>query len=266
MKQLRLVASVLKIVSRERSLNRMGSLVEISNILARYVVLLFLYAYIFKYKGGSINGTTFQVITWSMFFYFTIMMFKIRDIGKHIMSDIKSGSVEILFSKPFHYLWYRIIWQLSSGFFPFISVALLGSTILYFSVGIPATMHSMFFVLTFLVAFVFSIINAVCIYTMVGLMAFWYEDIESTRWIIDKFVMILGGSYLPVALFPKVLYLLAIWSPFGAAYFVTHTVNDSWRSNFGTLLSIQFFWVVVLVFLMIFMFSRAQKKLSVNGG
>lgn len=244
----------------------MGYFVEVSSILARYVVLLFLYAYIFKYKDGSINGTTFQIVAWSMFIYFSIMLLKVRDISKKIMTDMKSGSIEILLSKPFHYLGYKILWQLSTGFYPFLYISLAGSIILYFYVGIPETMQSLFFVITFLVSLVFSVINAICIYTMVGLAAFWFEDVESMRWIVDKLVMILGGSYLPVALFPKILYLFAISSPFGAAYFVTHTVNESWRSNFAMLLSIQFFWVLVLVGLTIFIFSRAQRKLSVNGG
>jgi ABC-type uncharacterized transport system permease subunit len=76
----------------------------------------------------------------------------------------------------------------------------------------------------------------------------------------------LGGSYLAVALFPKFLYQAALYSPFGASLFVTHTVYDTWQSNWYILLAWQLFWIVSLGILMHFLFIRAQKKVSINGG
>ncbi len=266
MKGLKLFSSILKIVKTERSLYKIRSIVEITTILARCGVLLLIYAYIFKYKGGLIGDTNFQIVAWSMFIYFAIMMLKIRDINRNIMADIKSGTVEILFTRPINYLWYKIYYQSASGFFPFLYVTVAGVGILYFWIGIPETMQSWFFVITCIITFIFSIINAFCIYILVGLLAFWIEDVESFRWIIDKFIMVLGGSYLPVALFPKILYVLAIYSPFGAAYFVTHTVNSNWYIESSRVIPLQIFWAVVLVCAVYLVFKKAQKKLSVNGG
>ena len=85
-------------------------------------------------------------------------------------------------------------------------------------------------------------------------------------WIVDKAVMILGGSYLPVALFPAFMFKIALWSPFGASQFVTHTVYETWQTNWYQLVGIQLFWIVLLGLIVYFMFERAKQKISVNGG
>jgi ABC-2 type transport system permease protein len=97
-------------------------------------------------------------------------------------------------------------------------------------------------------------------------MAFWIEDINPIFWMVDKMVMILGGSYLPVALFPSFMYKIALYSPFGASQFITHTVYESWKTNWFLLISIQIFWIVILSILAYIVFLKARKKVSVNGG
>jgi ABC-2 type transport system permease protein len=114
--------------------------------------------------------------------------------------------------------------------------------------------------------FVFAAILSLLIYSVVGLLAFWIEDVKPLYWIVDKAVMILGGSYLPVALFPKIMYQIAIFSPFGASQFITHTVYDTWKVDYLKLIGIQLFWIIVVGIIVAYMFGRAHKKVSVNGG
>jgi len=78
--------------------------------------------------------------------------------------------------------------------------------------------------------------------------------------------MILGGSYLPVALFPTFMFKIALWSPFGASQFVTHTVYKTWQTNWYQLVGIQLFWIVLLGLVVYFMFESAKQKVVVNGG
>ena len=83
---------------------------------------------------------------------------------------------------------------------------------------------------------------------------------------VDKTVMILGGSYLPIALFPAFMYKLALYSPFGASQFVTHTVHKTWQTTWYQLIGIQIFWIILSGIIVYFMFEKAKKKVSVNGG
>jgi ABC-type uncharacterized transport system permease subunit len=71
---------------------------------------------------------------------------------------------------------------------------------------------------------------------------------------------------LPVALFPPFMYKLSLYSPFGASQFITHTVSQTWQTNWYKLIGIQFIWIIFFVVVVYFMFERAKKKISVNGG
>lgn len=241
-------------------------IVETMGVLARCGILLLLYSYVFRISGGSLHDTTFMVVAWSMFFYFASSVLRIRGIASKIMNDVKSGHVEMLFSKPVRYILYRMWWQVGSGLYPFLVIASGGTLAMILLVGVPESMTSGMFLLTFLMTFLFGVFLSLCLYTAVGLFAFWMEDISSLFMVIDKAVMVLGGSYLPIALFPNIMYTIAVWSPFGASMFVTHTVYDSWAVEWYKLVGIQVVWLCVFVGVVYFMFRRAEKRVFVNGG
>jgi len=236
------------------------------SLIARCGVLLVLYYYVFELKGGEVNNTPFIFIAWSMLFYFIFMTFRLRDIAREIMRDVQSGTVEILFSKPVSYLAYKMWWQIGSGVYSFLVAVVVGTIALMSIVGIPSTMAIVPFIPTLLLVLIGGILLTLLIYTIVGLLSFWIEDISPVFWIVDKAVMILGGSYLPVALFPDFMYKLALYSPFGASQFITHTVYESWQGNWYVLASIQYAWVIALTIVMLIMFTYAKQKVSVNGG
>jgi ABC-type uncharacterized transport system permease subunit len=54
-------------------------------------------------------------------------------------------------------------------------------------------------------------------YTLIGLFAFYVEDIEAFRFIYSKFDMILGGNIMPIPFLPHILQTIAYATPF--AYF-----------------------------------------------
>jgi len=266
MKQLRLANSIIKMMIKDRIQYPARLIVDTFGIIARCGVLLILYRYVFRYQGGLIQGVTFQIVAWSMFLYFSFMTLRLRDLAKSIMQDIKTGTVEILLSKPIHYLNYRMWWQVGAGMYPFFVATFLGVVALFLTVGIPESMQSWFFVGTFFITFFFAGILSLLIYSAVGLLAFWIEDVKPLYWIVDKSVMILGGSYLPVALFPETMYKIAIFSPFGASQFITSTVYNTWKIDYLKLMGIQLFWIIVVGFIVVYIFNRAYKKVSVNGG
>jgi ABC-2 type transport system permease protein len=147
-----------------------------------------------------------------MFFYFAFSTLRLRDISKSIMQDVQSGNVEVLFNKPVSYLGYRIWWQIGSGLYPFLVATILGSIALSLIVGVPATMTLPIFLPSVFLVFIGASVLSLVLYSIVGLLAFWIEEVNPVFWMVDKAVMILGGSYLPVALFPPFMYKLALYS------------------------------------------------------
>lgn len=266
MKAIRLASKILKTLTKDHIHYPERLIVDILTVIARFGVLIILYAYVFKINGGIINNTTFVVAAWSMFFYFSFMILGLRNISKVIMQDVRTGNVEVLFSKPISYIFYRFWWQIGLGLYSFVVITIVGGLALYLAIGFPSAFASSIFLFTIPFIFLGGVILSLILYGIVGLLAFWIQDINPVFWIVDKAVMILGGSYLPVALFPLIMYKIALYSPFGASQFITHSVYDSWQSNWYELLGIQFLWIVILGFVLYFLFKGAKKKVSVNGG
>lgn len=235
-------------------------------ISARLGILLLLYSYVFKINGGTVNGVSFVVVAWSIFFYFIFLNFNLRRLSKFMSEDIQSGNIEMFLSKPISYLTYKVWWTFGFGFYNFLFIGTLGFIIMALIIGIPESMTIGLFIPTLLVEFILTSILTIIIYGIIGIIAFWVEDINPVYWIIDKFVMILGGSFLPIALFPDFLYKISIYSPFGASMFVSHMVYDSWQYSWYKFMGMQVFWIVVLGLFMIWLFKKAKNKVSVNGG
>jgi ABC-2 type transport system permease protein len=266
MKRIRLVSKIIKTLVKDSIHYPSRLYANIFIITSRLGVVLALYWYVFKLNGGVVNGVTFIVIAWSMFFYFTFSNFNLRRISRFIMEDVQSGNVEVFLNRPISYLFYKIWWTFGIGFFNYIFIGIFGFIVLALLIGIPESMTIGLFIPTLLVEIILASILTIIIYAIVGLFAFWIEDINPVFWIVDKFVMILGGSYLPVALFPDLMYKFAIYSPFGASMFVSHIVYDSWRVDWYRLMGIQIAWIVILGGLLIWLFKKAGEKVSVNGG
>jgi ABC-2 type transport system permease protein len=266
MKELRLAAKIIKTLTKDRLHYPDRLLLDTIGLIARCGILLVLYYYVFKLNNGTINNTTFVFAAWSVFLYFIFSVMRLRDISRMIMQDVQSGNVEILMNRPISYLSYRMWWQIGSGFYSFAIISVLATIVMIIFVGLPKTMLSAIFLSTLVLTFIFSVILSLILYSLVGLSAFWIEDANPVFWLVDKAVMILGGSYLPVALFPPLMYQLAIYSPFGACQFIVHTVYESWGNDWYWLIGIQLLWIAIAGAVMALVFSRAKRKISINGG
>ena len=266
MKEIRFTNKIISILIKDRMHYPARLLVDTASLFARCGVLLLLYYYVFKLRGGEVNGSTFNMIAWSIFLYFVFSTFRLRDISRSIMQDVQSGNIEVFFNKPMSYILYKTWWQIGAGLYSAVVVGILGSIVLFLLIGTPQTMTISIFIPTLILTFLLASILTILIYGLVGILAFWIEDINPVFWLVDKAVMILGGSYLPIALFPPLMYKIALYSPFGASLFVTHTVTEAWKNNWYILIVIQILWIVITGLLLYFLYSKAKKQVSVNGG
>ena len=142
---------------------------------------------------------------------------------------------------------------------------MIGSIAMLLLVGVP-NLNLMIFIPTFIITFIVGTILGLILYSIIGLLAFFMQDVRPVHWIVDKFVMVLGGSYLPVVLFPPFMKFLAYASPFGAINFTSSTVYDSWNSEFLVRILLQLFWVLVFGVLLVFVYRKAREKAMINGG
>jgi ABC-2 type transport system permease protein len=261
MKKIRFFYTVISTLVKDRMYYPGRLFSDMIVMFARCGVLLLLYAYVFRLRDGVVNDVTYDVVAWSMFFFFAFGLLNLRELSRMIMQDVRTGAVE-----PISYIQYRLVWQIGTGIFSFVVISMIGGMILAFVIGIPETMRSWFFVGTFAATFMCATVLSFLVYGIIGYMAFWIEDINPIHWLVDKTIMVLGGSYLPIALFPPIMYKIAVFSPFGAVNFITHTTYASWQSQWYILIGIQLFWIIVCGVVLYVINDRAQKRVSINGG
>ena len=265
MKKLRFPYTVIKIFMKNQMQNKTYLLLDIFNMISRCLVVFLLYGYVFKINGGSINGTDYVTISWSMFIYFCIMTFNIRKIINLIMNDVKSGNVEMFINKPINYIKLCFYKSIGQGLYSFIIISILGSIIMLLLVGFPKVNLTLF-IPSIIITIILGTILSLCLYSCIGVLSFFMQDVKPIYWIVDKIVMVLGGSYLPIAMFPPVMKFIAYISPLGAINFATSTVYDYWNNEYLIRILLQILWILVFALLLKFIFKKAREKTMINGG
>lgn len=265
MKRIKFAFTVIKIFMKNQMQDKTNLILDVFNMVSRCFIVFLLYAYIFKLSGGSINGVDYKTTMWSMFIYFCIMILNVRRLDTLIMGEVKSGNVEMFLNKPTNYLtlsFYKVIGQ---GIFSFLFISVIGSIVMALSVGVP-NLNLSIFIPTFILTLFLGQILALVIYALIGLMAFFIQDVRPIHWIVDKFVMILGGSYLPISMFPRFMKIIAFVSPFGAINFASSTVYSTWESEYIMRIILQLVWIIIFGILLSFVYKKSKEKAMINGG
>lgn len=265
MKKIKFPLTVIKIFMKNQIQNKTFLLLDMFSMFSRCLVVFLLYGYVFKVNNGTINNVDYVTTLWSMFIYFCIMILNIRKLDRIIMNDVKSGNVEMFLNKPTNYIKLTFYKVLGQGIYSFTIITIIGSIIMFLLVGFPK-LNLLLFIPTLLITLILGTILALFIYSIIGLLSFFMQDVRPIHWIVDKFVMVLGGSYLPVALFPPVLKFLAFISPFGAINFATSTVYDTWNNEFIIRILLQIIWIIVFGILLNYIYKKARQKAMINGG
>lgn len=265
MKKINFSLTVIKIFMKNQMQDKTNILLDIFNMVSRCLIVFLLYAYIFKLNNGSINGVDYKTTMWSMFIYFCIMILNIRRLDNLIMTEVKSGNVEMFMNKPTNYLLLSFLKVIGQGIFSFLFISILGSIIMALFVGLP-NLNLPVFIPTFIITLFLGQILGLLIYGIIGLMAFFIQDVRPIHWIVDKFVMILGGSYLPISMFPNFMKIIAFASPFGAINFASSTVYESWNNEFFIRISLQLLWIGIFGILLNYVFKKSKEKAMINGG
>ena len=265
MKKLKFPLKVSKIFMKNQMQDNTNLILDVFNMVTRCLVVFLLYAYVFNLKGGIVNGTDYKTTMWSMFIYFCIMTLNLRKVYDEIMKEVKSGNVEMSLNKPYSYLTISFFKIIGKGLFSFLFISLVGLIMMIIFIGYP-NVNYFHFIPMFITTFFLGQILALLVYGLIGVLAFFIQDVKPIYWIVDKFVMVLGGSYLPVSMFPPFMKLLAFISPFGAINFATSTVYSSFESEYLIRTLLQVTWIFIFGIILYYVYKKSLEKSMVNGG
>jgi len=232
----------------------------------RILMMLVIYTYAFHYIGRSVNGIDVAIAVWSIAIYHLLLYMQFRGVFRTIDEEVRKGTFELQLNKPYHYLAYKFWEQFGKGLLNFVMSAVVAVPILLlFTHGFPSTTSTPRFLYALILAAGGTMVSA-GLYILIALPSLWINDARPFFWVVDKAILIFGGAYIPLALLPSSFQTFASLTPFGAPMFATQMFNPGFLSSWPMLLIVQLFWVAVFFVLIRIVFSKAQKRLSINGG
>lgn len=217
-------------------------------------------------QTGSIRGLTFAAAMWSLAMYSLWWGIGIRNIFTDVAMSIKDGSIETRIVRPQHFLAYITAFRLGKQVNFFVLQILVNAVLLLLLVGLPPVDPTLTWLASTMALFVGGMIIAMFMYISIGLTTFWLDDSMPVMWIVDKSTMILGGSFVPVALLPSSVRTFAEWSPFGAIMSFAQAFSPDFAGRFMSLFIPQILWIFLLGLLCTGMWNRGRKKIAINGG
>ena len=217
---------------------------------------------------GSVDGVSLaQMVTYA------IIAGSI-DVGWHwerfiqtIGAQIKSGDVAVYLLKPLHYpamLFSSECGNLGFGIVALVVPMTIVTGLLYGFAPPPTVLHGMLFVAMWAVGFVILFLLA----GIAALLSFWLLTTFALEWILTALLAVLSGRIVPLWFYPDqgaavLKYLPFAWVAFHptAVYVGQVGIDEAVR-----LLVLGIAWVVVLAGGIVLLWSRASRRLIVQGG
>jgi ABC-2 type transport system permease protein len=178
-----------------------------------FLVIVFIFWSLWKvvFAGReALAGLTLVQTLWYLTFTETIEMSKSRVLFQ-VQEEVKDGSIAVALSKPYSYPLFQISRAMGESVVKIFPLLAEGLLLGIFLVGpLPGYLASLPLGLLLIVA---GILITNLWMLLIGLVAFWTEEVSPFYWIVQKLVFILGGLFLPINLFPA-------WLAGAAAYIV----------------------------------------------
>jgi ABC-2 type transport system permease protein len=248
--------------------------VYVSDIVAEVPVIFFriwalsqLFAATYSSTGkDEFDGMSYVQLVWCMSL---IQCFESSATEPHvpriIEDEVKSGALAYSLNKPFSYAFFQFYSFLGRGISNMMINLVVSLSLPYFLVGpldvtwtglfVGISMMFLGFILYFLITLV------------IGLLAFWIEDVNSIDWLFRAASMIFGGAILPLALFPDSIKTVAEYLPFGQLYYSAARLIVNFDYDvFIKFFEIQLLWLTVFYLLGVWILREGVKRVSISGG
>lgn len=255
---------IFKYSSKDATSFRSRLIIDIAMTLFRVIVLLLLYVNIYKIAPQVGSVLSYEAAMWSIGAYFIALAFSARRMYREMSSLVKSGNIELYVTRPFNLLTFMAARILGTNIVMSLVTVVTLLSFLSIVVGAPPN-FSVLSVVSAVLLLIGGLVVETFLAGIVGLLAIWMENSNPIWMILDKFILILGGSYVPVAFFPEILQVIARYSPFGATRFITFVFYPNFAESMVSLFVVQLFWIVALGGILLAIYRKGMKSIFVNG-
>jgi len=242
-----------------------------SELLARAIqmvlfMVIFMALWTAAYGTGQeeLGGYTLVEMVWYLAMTETIVLSTSR-IFMEISEAVKAGDLAYTLARPLSYPLFQVASSLGNSAPRFLLNLLTASAVVL--LGMRQFAGSLPGLAAFLGLAALALLLDALIAVLIGLAAFWIEEVMPIFWIYSKLVFTIGGMFLPLELFPAGLRQVARWLPFQfityapAHAFVQFEPEFVLQSLVGQVVYITLFAAAVL-----WVWRRAQRRMVVHGG
>ncbi|MGB1076810.1 MAG: ABC transporter permease [Bdellovibrionales bacterium] len=194
-----------------------------------------------------------------MFLFLSPRMFMV------IEDDVRSGDIAYFLIRPISYLRVKLmegLGMLAGNIAVYYSFGVLG---LWLYIGALPSGGIGALILTMLLVYLGSVLHLV-FQLIIGVSALWLQEAEPLYRVYQKFLIVLGGLYMPVSLYPEWVGTVSSFTPFYTMMYLSASPTLDFEK--GLLMAIPYFifWFAFSILLMGWIYRACTRRLEVNGG
>ncbi len=203
-------------------------------------------------------------IVWYLAMTETIILSASR-IFVEISEAVKAGDLAYTLARPMSYPFYQVANSLGGSLPRFLLNFATAAVVVTLGVGrVGGSLPGLF---AFLGLAALAMLLDALIAVLLGLAAFWIEEIMPIFWIYQKLLFTLGGLFLPLEMFPSWLQGIARWLPFQLiTYAPARAFVDFDPAFVARAAGGQLAYIAALTLLVLVVWWRARRRLVVQGG
>lgn len=257
-------------IARTNLLNRLAYVWDA----ASNVLLMFLFIFIFAQLWGAtfeaqgateIAGLTLTQTIWYFVWAEMIQMGKIRHV-RTVSQEVKDGSLAYTLGRPYNYLLYHFASGIGDVLIQAGVLLVAGSLVAWSQVG-PLYSFRLETLPVVLLVTALAFVLDFCVLSIIALLAFFMEDVNSLLFIYHKIVFVLGGLLIPVDFLPDWLQAIARVLPFNLVVYAPAKLFVAWDGGQAVFsLGLQVVWIGILAGLLTVLYRYGTRRLTINGG
>ncbi len=230
------------------------------------VTCLLIFAHIWKIAAARVGAIDLDptLLLWYIAFNEWVLI-AVPDIEMDIEYELKTGQLAYFLPRPISYLGSKLVEGMGALFLNLLILGMVAFAFSYFwTDALPLKPTDFIFavflgILSGFLSLIFTMI--------VGISAFFVEEVEPWRWVWEKFLFVLGGLMLPLTIYPQWIQTIAQWTPFpailgGRSGLIFHFEF----SQIAWILFSLLVWTVLALSLLYLLYKRGLKILNIEGG
>ena len=190
-----------------------------------------------------------------------------------ISEAVKAGNLAYTLARPLSYPFYQVANSLGNSAPRFLLNLLTAAAVVGLGMGQAPVLSgaegtgSLPGLAAFLVMAALALLLDGLIAVLIGLLAFWIEEVTPAFWIYQKLLFTVGGMFLPLEMFPDWLRRVAGWLPFQFITYVPARAFVAFEPAFVLRAAAgQVAYVAAITVLVALVWGRAKRRLVVHGG